>query len=72
MVDISIIFEEETPINIISHLKPDIYTKGADYNLDAIPYANTLKKLNIKIDFIPIVKGKSSTNIIKKISEKKN
>lgn len=67
MVDLSIIFEEATPLNLIKFIKPDIYTKGSDYNLESIGFADYLRSKDIKIKFVPLVKGKSSSNILKKI-----
>ena len=68
-VDICIIFKQKTPEYLINKIKPEIYTKGSDYNKNKIPFANTLKKMKIKTIFIPIIKNKSSTNIINKIKE---
>ena len=36
LVDIVIIFEEDTPLKLICELKPDILVKGGDYNLNTI------------------------------------
>lgn len=66
MVDLSIIFNEETPLELIKFIMPEIYTKGEDYDLDTLEYSDDLEKMKIKIRFIPIISGKSTTNIIKK------
>ena len=47
-------------------IKPDIYTKGADYTIKTLPEAKTVLKNGGKVEFINIVEGKSTTNIIKK------
>ena len=67
MVDLCIIFNESNPLNLIKLIIPDIYTKGKDYNLKAIQYSQKLKEMKIKINFIPLVEGVSSTNIINKL-----
>ena len=65
MIDMIIVFEEETAINIIKELSPDIYAKGEEYKnkiLLEAEYAN-------KLEYIPMIKGISTTNILKKIDE---
>ena len=69
-VDLCIIFDDSTPEKLIKTIKPNIYTKGEDYDKSSIPYLSTLEKLDIKIYFLPFIKGKSSTMIIDKINGK--
>lgn len=61
-VDGVVLFKEDTPLNLIKIIKPDILVKGADYTADTVvgrEYAG-------KVVLCPLVKGKSTTNIIKK------
>ena len=44
-VDLIIIFEEDTPINLISNILPNILVKGGDYNLNTIVGAKEVKKI---------------------------
>ena len=69
-VDYVVIFEEDTPINLLEIIKPDVYTKGADYTLETLPEAKTVLKNNGRVEFINFVEGKSTTNIINKIENK--
>lgn len=69
-VDYVVIFEEDTPENLLNEIKPNIYTKGADYTLDTLPEAKTVLKNGGKVEFINLVEGKSTTNVIKKIENK--
>ena len=69
-VDFVVIFEEDTPDKLLDEIKPDVYTKGADYNLETLPEAKTVLKNNGKVEFINLVEGKSTTNVIKKIENK--
>ena len=71
-VDYIIIFEETTPEKLIEIIKPDIYTKGADYTINTLPEAKTVLKNGGKIEFINLVQGKSTTNIIKKTQNSQN
>lgn len=69
-VDYVVIFEEDTPEKLLDEIKPNIYTKGADYTLDTLPEAKTVMKNGGKVEFIQLVEGKSTTNVIKKIEQK--
>ncbi|MBQ8847401.1 MAG: D-glycero-beta-D-manno-heptose 1-phosphate adenylyltransferase [Candidatus Gastranaerophilales bacterium] len=69
-VDYVVIFDENTPEKLLDELKPDIYTKGADYTLETLPEAKTVLKNGGKVEFINLVEGKSTTNVIKKIENK--
>ena len=66
-VDYVVIFEEESPINLLNIIKPDIYTKGADYTLETLPEAPTVLKNGGRVEFIKFVEGKSTTNVVKNI-----
>lgn len=69
-VDYCVIFEEDTPEKLIDEIKPNIYTKGADYTIDTLPEAQVVLKNGGKVEFINLVEGKSTTNIIKTIENK--
>ena len=65
-VDYVVIFDEETAENIVAEVKPDIYAKGGDYSIATLPEAKVVAKYGGKTVFVPLVEGKSSTNIINK------
>jgi len=67
-VDYVIIFNENSPSGLLEELKPSVYTKGADYNMNTLPEAPVIIKNNIEIRFIELIEGKSTTNIINKIN----
>ena len=69
-VDYVVIFEEDTPENLLDKIKPNIYTKGADYTIETLPEAKTVLKNGGKVEFIQLIEGKSTTNVIKKIENK--
>ena len=48
-------------------MKPDVYTKGADYTMETLPEADIMKKNGTRVEFIEFVDGKSTTNIINKM-----
>jgi D-beta-D-heptose 7-phosphate kinase/D-beta-D-heptose 1-phosphate adenosyltransferase len=63
VVDYVIIFDEDTPYELIKKIKPDILVKGADYKGKEVVGSDIAKEVRL-IDF---VEGKSTTNIIKKV-----
>ncbi len=65
-VDYVVLFEEKSPATLLEKIKPDIYTKGADYTLETLPEREIVERNNIKVEFIEFVQGKSTTNVIKK------
>lgn len=69
-VDYVVLFDEKSPAELLGKIKPDVYTKGADYTLETLPERDVVLKNNIRVEFIEFVQGKSTTNVIKKISQK--
>jgi D-glycero-beta-D-manno-heptose 1-phosphate adenylyltransferase len=62
-VDYVTIFSEDTPAELIALLKPDILVKGGDYKLNKIVGRENVKK----VVRVPLLKGYSTTELIKKI-----
>ena len=67
LVDAVIVFEEDTPLELISTLLPDVLVKGGDYTIDTIVGAKEVIANGGKVIINPIVEGFSTTNIIEKI-----
>ena len=63
-VDYIILFEEDTPKNLIEQVKPDILVKGGDYQIENIVGADFVTENGGKVLTIPFVDGYSSTKII--------
>ena len=70
MVDAVIIFNEETPIELIKIIKPDVLIKGGDYTLKTIVGSKEVLKAGGRVEIIPIREGFSTTGIIGKMSAK--
>jgi D-glycero-beta-D-manno-heptose 1-phosphate adenylyltransferase len=66
-VDAVILFEEETPYNLIKNIQPDILVKGDDYQIDNIVGADIVIAKRGQIHTIPLVKGYSTSLIESKI-----
>ena len=67
MVDAVIFFDEDTPLNLITAIAPDVLVKGGDYTLDQIVGAKEVIASGGKVVINPIVPGFSTTGIIEKI-----
>ncbi|HNQ67548.1 MAG TPA: D-glycero-beta-D-manno-heptose 1-phosphate adenylyltransferase [Bacteroidales bacterium] len=68
--DAIVIFDEDTPEEIIKLYSPDVLVKGGDYQYNEIVGADHVINYGGKVEIIPLVEGYSSTNIIKNISKK--
>lgn len=63
VVDYVVIFEEDTPINLIKQIKPDVLVKGGDYEGKTIVGQDIAKEVKL----VKLIDGKSTTNTILKI-----
>ncbi|MBQ3450720.1 MAG: D-glycero-beta-D-manno-heptose 1-phosphate adenylyltransferase [Selenomonadaceae bacterium] len=69
-VDHVIFFGEQTAENLIAEVKPAVYVKGGDYTLETLPEAKIVQSYGGCVEFINLVAGKSTTNVIEKILAK--
>lgn len=70
-VDYVVLFDEDSPANLLAEIKPDVHTKGADYNIDTLPEAKIIIDNGGRLEFIQFVPGKSTTSTIEKINAQK-
>ena len=68
-VDYVVVFDEETPFEVIKELQPDVLVKGGDYSIDQIVGKDLVRSHGGEVVVLPLVAEKSSTNIINKILE---
>lgn len=68
-VDYIVIFEEDTPLELIKKIQPDVLVKGGDYSNEYVVGTDEVKARNGKLVLIPFVEGKSTTGIIEKIKQ---
>jgi len=68
-VDLVVIFPEDTPLNLIKHLKPDVIAKGGDYTEATIVGAAEVKGWGGKVVVVPLTAGHSTTAIINRLNE---
>ncbi len=67
IVDAIVIFNEDTPLELISYLKPDVLVKGGDYTVKTIVGADVVLEHGGRVEVIPFETGFSTTNLIQKI-----
>ncbi len=68
MVDAVVIFNEETPLELIKIIKPDVLIKGGDYTMETMVGSKEVLENGGRVEIIPIKEGFSTTGIIRRIS----
>lgn len=71
MTDAVILFEEDTPLNLIATILPDVLVKGGDYTIDQIVGAKEVMANGGEVKIVPILEGFSTTSIIQKMKDSK-
>ena len=66
-VDYVVLFGEQTAETLIGKVKPAVYAKGGDYTLVTLPEAKIVQAYGGRVEFIDMVAGRSTTNVIAKI-----
>lgn len=69
-VDYTVIFTEDTPVELISELKPSIHIKGGDYKKEDLPETAVVESYGGEVFIVSLIEGKSTTNVVKKIQNK--
>jgi D-beta-D-heptose 7-phosphate kinase/D-beta-D-heptose 1-phosphate adenosyltransferase len=69
-VDCVVLFEHDTPLELVLALRPDVIAKGGDYTEDTIVGAKEVKAWGGEAVVIPLTPGHSTTSIIEKLSER--
>ena len=67
-VDIVVLFEEDTPLELVKSLRPDVIVKGGDYTLDSIVGAREVQSWGGEAIVVPLTPGQSTSSIIEKLS----
>ncbi len=66
-VDLVALFTEQTPVQLIEKIRPDIYVKGGDYEIDTLPETHVVKTWGGKAVAIPFIYERSTTTLLGKI-----
>lgn len=67
MTDAIILFDEDTPLNLITAILPDVLVKGGDYTIEQIVGAKEVIANGGEVKIVPILEGFSTTGIIEKM-----
>ncbi|MFW5431485.1 MAG: D-glycero-beta-D-manno-heptose-7-phosphate kinase [Methylophilaceae bacterium] len=67
-VDAVILFDEDTPLDIINKIRPNVIAKGSDYTTDQVVGGKEVESWGGKIALIDLVEGRSTSNIIEKLN----
>ncbi len=67
-VDAVVLFEEDTPLELIRALKPNVLVKGGDYTIETVVGHEDVLANGGRVEIIPTVEGFSTTNIVKKLT----
>jgi D-beta-D-heptose 7-phosphate kinase/D-beta-D-heptose 1-phosphate adenosyltransferase len=66
-VDGVILFDEDTPLELIARIKPDVLVKGADYNIDQVVGRDVVEAYGGKVVLVELVPDTSTTLIVKRL-----
>jgi rfaE bifunctional protein nucleotidyltransferase chain/domain len=69
-VDLVVLFAEDTPLEIVKALRPDVIVKGGDYTEETVVGASEVRGWGGRVAIVPLTPGQSTTAIIRKLSEK--
>ena len=66
-VDAVVVFSQDTPLELIRRLRPDVLVKGGDYTRDTVVGADDVESWGGRVVLVPLVPGQSTTSIIEKL-----
>ena len=68
-VDAVVFFDQDTPIDLIKVINPNVITKGGDYNTDQVIGNDIVTQNDGEVVIIPLTQGYSTTSILEKIQD---
>lgn len=67
MVDAVVAFDEDTPLELIVRLRPDVLVKGGDYTVETVVGAREVQSWGGHVTIVPLTAGQSTTSIIERL-----
>ena len=67
MVDAVVLFEQDTPLELIRLLQPDVLVKGGDYDADSVIGAADVRARGGRVVIVPLTPGQSTTSIVRSL-----
>jgi rfaE bifunctional protein nucleotidyltransferase chain/domain len=71
-VDLIVPFDEDTPLELVKALRPDVIVKGGDYTEDSIVGAREVESWGGEVFVVPLTEGHSTTSIIERLGGKES
>ena len=68
-VDAVVVFDEDTPLELITALEPDVVVKGGDYTPDTVVGADVVTARGGRVVIVPLIDGQSTTSTIERMRE---
>lgn len=68
-VDLVVVFDQDTPIELIERLRPDVIAKGADYREDEVVGADEVRSRGGQVVLVPLTEGHSTTGLIERVQD---
>jgi len=69
-IDLVVLFDQDTPLELVRALRPNVIVKGGDYTVDSIVGASEVQSWGGEVVVVPLTPGQSTTSIIEKLSGK--
>jgi D-beta-D-heptose 7-phosphate kinase/D-beta-D-heptose 1-phosphate adenosyltransferase len=66
-VDYAVLFEEDTPAEVIRAIRPHIHVKGGDYQAEKLPEIEAVREVGARVEILSLVQGRSTTALIDRI-----
>ena len=66
-VDGAVVFEEDTPIELIQILRPEVHVKGGDYHAEQLPEMPVVRAYGGEVVILPLLEGRSTTAIVERM-----
>jgi rfaE bifunctional protein nucleotidyltransferase chain/domain/rfaE bifunctional protein kinase chain/domain len=63
-VDEVVVFDEDTPVEVLRRLRPDVFAKGADYTIERMPEASVLAEWGGQAVLLPYLEGRSTSRLV--------
>lgn len=68
-VDYVVIFEEDTPMAVLTQIRPEVHVKGGDYRPEDLPEAPLVQSYGGRVLVTPLIEGRSTTATVNRIDE---
>ena len=69
-IDAVTVFDQDTPLELVETLRPDVIVKGGDYSPDTVVGANVVRARGGEVVIIPLTPGYSTTSIIERLRDR--